>query len=343
MSDGIHHQTSIDPVDTWELWRQWNETTTKMWSTVLEKSKEAPSDPYGLYQLWLKNIEEAQEQLKAHPLSMMNPLEVWTQWFDATSEVWSRSAELSKDSLTFATQWQKIAEETRAKLLSGEICSVDPFTFFKQWYDATSETWSQIVGDVISSERFMEANRKFIETYTSAVRISHSINEEALKNLQIPTRSDIARVAGLVVSLEEKVDTIEDALEDFGSSYAKMTASDEATRDAIEKLAGRLEQVENKLKALDRLDTLPAVVERIETLGGLEGHLDRVEGKLDTILLALEKIDFPRTLGVLEPKDTIIAKNSTGRKVQKRNKELQGAKDVELGMDPAPATESEES
>jgi polyhydroxyalkanoic acid synthase PhaR subunit len=308
VSDGINHQTSMDPM---ELWRQWNETTSKMWSTVLERGKEAPVDPYGLYQLWLKNTAEAQEQLKADLLSMMNPLEIWKQWFDATTEVWSKSAEMSNDSLALSTQWLKIVEETRDKILSGEIRSADPFTFLKQWYDATSETWSQVVGEVISSERFMEANRKFIETYTSAVRMSHRVNEEALKNLQIPTRSDIARVAELVVSLEEKVDTIEDVLEDFESSYAKM-----ATSEAVESLGGRLEQVESKLSTLDilptalekiealgglegrleqvesklsTLDTLPTALEKIEALEGLEGHLDRVENKLDTLLLAFRE------------------------------------------------------
>jgi len=316
VSDGINHQTSADPMD---LWRQWNETTSKMWSTVLERGKEAPLDPYGLYQLWLKNIEEAQKQLKADPSGMMNPLEVWKQWFDATTEVWSRSTELSKDSLELTSQWLKIVEETRARILSGEIRSTDPFTLFKQWYDATSETWAQVVGDVISSERFMEANRNFIETYTSAVRVSHRVNEDALKNLQIPTRSDIARVAELVVSLEEKVDTIEDVLEDFEDSYAKV-----ATSEAVESLAGRLEQVESKLNTLD---TLPAALEKIEALGGLEGRLDRVESKLDTLLLALEKINTS------VPPGTATTRSSTGRRIQKKNYASQGVKDAAPGIE----------
>jgi len=304
-----------------ELWRQWNETTSKMWSTILERGQEASIDPYGLYQLWLKNIADAQEQLKADPFSIMNPLEVWKQWFDATTEVWNRSAEKSNDSLELTTQWLKIVEETRDKLLSGEIRSADPFTFFKQWYDATSETWSQVVGDVISSERFMEANRKFIETYTSAVRISQSVNEEALKNLQIPTRSDIARVAELVVSLEEKVDTVEDVLEDFAGSSAKM-----ATSEAVEGLAGRLERVESKLNALD---TLPVALEKIEALGGLVGRLDQVESKLDTLLLALEKN------GSRAPSDNVTTRSSTSRRVQKKTKEPQEAKDTAPEIKPA--------
>jgi len=305
-------------MDPMELWRQWNETTSKMWSTVLERGQEASIDPYGLYQLWLKNIGEVQEQLKVGPSGMMNPAEVWKQWLDATMEVWSRSAEVGKDSLELATRWQKIAEEISARILSGEIRSTDPFTFFKQWYDAMSETWSQVVGDVISSERFMEANRQFIEAYTNAVRMSNRVNEEALKNLQIPTRSDIARVAELVVSLEEKVDTIDDAFEGFEDSYSKM-----ATGEAVESLAEHLGHVESKL------NTLPVALEKIEALGGLEGRLDQVESKLDTLLLALEKN------GSRVSSDNSTTRNSTSRRVQKKTKEPQEAKDTAPETKPA--------
>lgn len=243
MPAAANSQNSMDPI---ELWKRWNETTSRVWSSVLESSRGAYSDPFGLTSLWMKSMGAAQEQLKTDMPGVVDPAEVWKQWVDATTEAWSRAAEAGKDAVEFSGLWLRVLEETRAKLLSGEINATDPITFFKQWYDATSETWTQVIGEVMTSERFMEANRQFIETYTSAVRSSNRLTEQLLQSMQLPTRSDIARVAGLVVSLEEKVDTIEDALEGLAERIAG-TGTSKAGSDSLEK---RMQQIERKLDTL---------------------------------------------------------------------------------------------
>jgi pyruvate/2-oxoglutarate dehydrogenase complex dihydrolipoamide acyltransferase (E2) component len=70
-------------------------------------------------------------------------------------------------------------------------------------------------------------------------------SEDYLKNLQLPVRSDISRIAGLVVNLEEKVDRIEEVLEDFEYGYAEP-----ATTESVKGLETRLERVESKLDRL---------------------------------------------------------------------------------------------
>jgi pyruvate/2-oxoglutarate dehydrogenase complex dihydrolipoamide acyltransferase (E2) component len=70
-------------------------------------------------------------------------------------------------------------------------------------------------------------------------------SEDYLKNLQLPVRSDITRIAGLVVNLEEKVDRIEEVLEDFEYGYAEP-----ATTESVKELETRLDRVEGKLDRL---------------------------------------------------------------------------------------------
>ncbi len=303
MADEARMPNLMDPM---ELWKQWYETSSKVWSNVLDSSKETSMDPYGLSRLWMKNIGEAQEQLKAGSSGMIDPIEVWKQWFDATTDAWKRASEWGKASVEFSNQWLKILNETRAKMVSGEIGSTDPVTFVKQWYDATSDTLSQAVGDTISSEQFLEAQRQFIETFTSAVSVSNRVNEQYFKNLQLPTRSDIARVAELVISLEDKVDKIEDAFENFEYGYSNM-----ATSELVEGLATQLGQVESKLNTLD---TLPAVLKRTEAIGGLAARLEQVEGKLgplDALPAVLERTGAIESLagrldGVESKLDTLL-------------------------------------
>ena len=78
--------------------------------------------------------------------------------------------------------------------------------------------------------------------------------------MQLPTRSDISLVAGLVVALEDKVDGVDEAMEDMVDSFGTGLASE---------------------------DGLGAVEGRV---GNVEERLDRVEGKLDKLLAAVEAL-----------------------------------------------------
>ena len=70
-------------------------------------------------------------------------------------------------------------------------------------------------------------------------------------------RSDVTRVASLVVALEEKIDRLEETFEEFEYGY-----TEPATAEAVERIDGRIQ--------------------------ALEQRLDNVEGKIDQLLAALE-------------------------------------------------------
>jgi hypothetical protein len=243
VSNEANAHNSTDPV---ELWKDWNETTTRMWSSVLDNGEEA-RDPFGLYSLWMM-----------------------------------------------------------------------PVTFFKQWYNATSWTWARLVEEVMNSEQFLKADCQFIEASMSVVRTSHPVNEVMVQNLQLSARSDISQVAKLVVSLEERVYTIEDAFVNFEDGYLKV-----ATDQVVEGLAGHLERVEGKL---DTLDALSSILQRTEEIGELAERLERVEGKLNRLLVALEKIEagaYP---------ESVWSSNGgeVGRKTQQGCDGTQQVKDTEF-------------
>jgi len=259
-----------EPADPMEVWEQWYETTYDAWKNSINGSKESFVDPLGLYSSWLKGT--AQEQFKAGAAGLMDPQEAWKHWFEATTDVWKRAPKPGADPLGLTTQWLEMMEEARAKLSAGGAVPADPFTFLKQWYDATNETWSKAVGDMIGTEKLMEMGSQFLESYASFTRMFSRASEAYFSRLQLATRSDIARVAELVVNLEDKVDRLDNEFEDFEDRYMQMTAG-----EVTSGLSGRLERVEGSVAAL------PAAVE------SLEKHLERVESKLDKLLEALEK------------------------------------------------------
>lgn len=273
---------SKEPADPMEMWEKWYDVTTKAWSKNRNESQEKYVDPFGMYQTWLKSVGNAQEQLIAGAFGNLDPKEAWKRWFEASTDIWEKAAERGPDPLGLTTQWLEMMEEARARMAEGNI-PADPFTFMKQWYDATSETWATVIGDIIGTERFMESASQFMESYTSLYRTFRRANEEFFNNLQLPTRSDIARVAELVIEVEDKVDQIEDAFEDFEDHYTKGVPVNQE---------GRLEQVERKL------DALASSMQKLTTVDTLEKRLDRLESKLDTLLLALGKSeakDLPKS------------------------------------------------
>ncbi len=246
---------SMDPA---ELWRRWFEAGSRVWSDVLRGSGESYVDPYGLYKKWFEGVESMQMRMMGaasegptpSAAGAADPQEMWRRWFDATVEAWEKSAEFGEEMLEITPRWVEMLDQARANLMSVGSFPKDPLEFAVQWYNATSGPFSDFVHDSIEREEFLERTSRWMQSYASFYKVFSRRSEEYLKALQVPVRSDITRVAGLVVALEDKVDRIEEAFEEFEYGYAK-----------------------------------PATAEE---LGELEKRLDRVEGKLDRLLAALE-------------------------------------------------------
>ena len=239
-------------MDPAELWRQWMESGSRMWSEMGAGGEQA--DPYGVYRRWFEGMREVQERMiGAVPEPVAgNPgfRELWQRWFELSADSWKKSAEMGQSAMEVLPRWMQMLDEARTNLLAGGAPPSDPLQLTTQWYNATSGPFSDFVGDVIEREEFLEPSSRFLQHYASFYKVFKRNSEEYLKNLQFPVRSDISRVAGLVVNLEEKVDRIEEVLEDFEYGYAE-----------------------------------PATTESVK---GLETRLERVEGKLDRLLAALE-------------------------------------------------------
>ena len=240
-------------MDPAELWRQWFEAGSRTWVDGLQGSGESYVDPYGLYRQWFEGMQSMWAPMMGAADgagASADPREMWRRWFDATVESWEKSAELGGEMLEVAPRWAEMLDQARANLMSVGSFPKDPLEFAVQWYNATSGPFSEFVQDVLEQEKFLEPATRWMRSYASFYKVFRERSEEYLRSLQVPVRSDITRVAGLIVALEDKVDRLEEAFEEFEYGYAK-----------------------------------PATAEE---LGELEKRLDRVEGKLDRLLAALE-------------------------------------------------------
>jgi polyhydroxyalkanoic acid synthase PhaR subunit len=335
--------------DPTELWRQWFETGTRAWSDFFEAGREGYTDPYGLYRQWISGLEEMRSRMvggptwkapggatgmegrsqveAAKPVPAVNPLanagvegvqNLWRQWYEAVSDSARRGVSLGTEVAGMWPRWFEMLEQVRTNLSSVENVPTDPLQFATQWYNATSGPLSELVADLVEREEFLEPSSRLLQNYASFYKVFKRNSEEYLRNLQIPVRDDITRVAALVVALDEKVDNLEEAFEDFEDGFLEpataesvaaieerlakhiagiekkfddSAATSAESRDgaaaSAEALGGRLDRVEEKLDrvAASSESRDGATAESVEGLGG---RLDRVEDKLDQLLAALE-------------------------------------------------------
>jgi len=262
------------------------ESGSRMWSEMGAQGGQA--DPYGVYRRWFEGMREMQERMiGAVPEPVAgNPgfRELWQRWFELNADSWKKSAELGQSAMELLPRWMQMLDEARTNLLAGGVPPSDPLQLATQWYNATSGPFSDFVGDVIEREEFLEPSSRFLQHYASFYKVFKRNSEEYLKNLQLPVRSDISRIAGLVVNLEEKVDRIEEVLEDFEYSYAE-----------------------------------PATTESVK---GLETRLERVEGKLDRLLAALEGVSQDGALVEINGSGEVRATDAARREAREMGVDL---------------------
>ncbi len=211
-------------------------------------------DPYGLYRRWSgawENVQDADEG----EVSSTELGELWRRWFEATVGLRDGASEAENEfTNSMAPLWKEMADDVSAKMLSGESLPEEPVRFFVRWYNETEERWSETADELMRRDEVLEAMGRFFDTYARSEAELRQASEEGLKNRRVPTRSDVARVAKLVVVVENKVDRIEETLEELVQGDFGPVASADAA------------------------------------VNGLEERMDRLEGKMDLILAALEKL-----------------------------------------------------
>jgi hypothetical protein len=252
------------------------------------------------------------------PAAGVDPGEVWRKWSEATTDSWQKSADLGSEMLSITPRWMEMIAQSRDNMMAARSFPKDPLEFAIQWYNATSGPLSEFVQDVIEREEFLAQSSRFMRNYASLYKIFSRNSEQYLKFYQLPVRSDITRVASLIVGLEDKVDRLEEAFEDFEYGYAqpataeavgaldnrftniqrKLNENSRAVDEAVGALDNRLTSVQRRLTesanaatenaasvaTADAVDGLASRVDRVE------GKIDRVESKLDQLLSALENV-----------------------------------------------------
>ena len=335
MSEENRDRAAMDPM---ALWRQWYEMTIKAWSNMFRGGRVNYMDPYGLYRQWLKGLEDTRKRMgesaSTSPtaalvdnsmMMAMNPAlatqepttsqvpadprvaeaqNLWKQWSEAMIDSWQKAVALGTEAVELAPRWAEMLEQIRHNLFSAEGYPTDPLQFITRWYNATSGPFSEFIGDLIKREEFLEVSNRLLQSYASFYKVFRRDSERYLKSLQIPVRSDITRVAGFVVALEDKIDRLEEAFEEFEYGYAEP-----ATAESLQAVEERIDSLG---RALERIEGGAEDAATTDSVNHLEDRLDTVEAKIDRLLTALENVPPNGSVSQAEAVQATTQQNDEG-------------------------------
>ncbi len=197
----------------------------------------------GMDNPWMELTNTVQKRVTDNAQALLDPRAAWKVWFDATMDIWHGAVKMGGDPLGMIAGWVKVMEQVQERTSSGELVSFDPFTLFNEWYDATSKPWASTVEDLIASERFLAFTGPFLESYSHLTSTFRDASEAYFKMLRLPTLSDIARMAELIIRLEEKVDDVAETIE----RVKEQTTRGATPMAGITDMEQRLSQIETKL------------------------------------------------------------------------------------------------
>lgn len=127
-----------------------------------------------------------------------------------------------------------------------QTTSFDVFTMWKNVYEKTESTWRDAIQDTLGKESFAESLGQIQSQYLQYQGIVNKMTESYLKQVNLPSRDEIANVASLIINVESKVDDLEDQMD---AHKADTSREIDQLKKAVTNLDKKLDRV---LELLDK-------------------------------------------------------------------------------------------
>jgi len=120
--------------------------------------------------------------------------------------------------------------------------SFDPFTMWKSFYDKTESNWNELINENLQKEAFSEWMGQSLNTYLIYQEFIQKTTENYLKQVNMPTRTEVSNLATLIINLEDKVDQLDQKAEQ--GLFDQQAVADNAE---ISKLKNEITKLDRKI------------------------------------------------------------------------------------------------
>ncbi len=157
-------------------------------------------------------------------------LSMWKRSMDEGMEVWQKliTQAPAPDIAHFIRPMWGQGMDLWAQILKQGATSPDTLAQYKKFLDDSLEAWSKVLGQAMETEGFAAAMGKFLEQYLDSVgpvrKSLQSSNEEFLRTMNLPSRKQVTDLASHVISLEGRLEALEERIEDLIDSISLLEA-----------------------------------------------------------------------------------------------------------------------
>lgn len=127
---------------------------------------------------------------------------------------------------------------------------------WKEWYFRMEDIWAETFRQFITTKSFVNMMNSTLEQFLFNEKLSRQNMEQFLETSPFPTKTDIARVAELAVSLEEKIDNMEfnvlSTVESMADSLLKLVDYQENIKKELDALKKENQALNKKVTALHK-------------------------------------------------------------------------------------------
>ncbi len=155
---------------------------------------------------------------------------IWQRSMEQGLETWKRlfNQPQSVDMLQFWTLLFLRGLETWTQTLQQGGSVPDAIARWKKLMDESVESWAQIVSETMDSEGFAAANGRLLQQYLNAVGPLRSGiqagSEDFYRAMNLPSRKQVTSLASQIVSIDARLEALEDKLGELIGSLASLEA-----------------------------------------------------------------------------------------------------------------------
>lgn len=130
--------------------------------------------------------------------------------------------------------------------------SNDPFGAWRAWRDASLDAWAKSLTSVVNTESFSQAIGAQLDAMLAAngplQQVVHQSMERYLAQANLPSRSEMATLAGRLTNIEMRLDDMQAQLDEV-LQFAQRQAAPSITAAQLDRLTAQLTAVSTGLAA----------------------------------------------------------------------------------------------
>ncbi|MGM7636394.1 poly(R)-hydroxyalkanoic acid synthase subunit PhaE [Bacillus sp. Hm123] len=137
----------------------------------------------------------------------------------------------------------------------------DPFTVWKSFYEKTEASWNDVLHETMQQEAYAEWMGQTQNAYLQFQELIQKTTDAYLKQMNMPTREEISSVASLIINVEEKVEELDQKVEDELLNSPTL-AEISKLKTTVARLDKKMDRVLKALQQVEEAATAPEQPEK---------------------------------------------------------------------------------